>query len=123
MTRLLYVSGDTELAKRTLRLYVEVVGKAHRVGGDSSEADTDRCWVETLVQGARMLCRFAMATPGLEGMKDGREAGELIEKAKTRLDLEDKTLASSVDLAEGIWSTVMALKGEPLGIVCVSCIP
>lgn len=113
MTRMLYVSGDTELAKRTLRLYVEVVGKAYRVGCDSSETDTDRCWVETLVQGSRMLCRFAMTAQGLDGLKDGREAGELIEKAKTQLSLEDKSLVASVDLAEGIWSTVMALKGEP----------
>jgi hypothetical protein len=59
-----------------------------------------------------MLCRFAMSTQGLDGLKDGREAGELIEKAKIRLSLEDKSLVASVNLAEGIWSTVMAVKGE-----------
>jgi hypothetical protein len=110
--RLFYVSGDTELAKRTLRLYVQVVGKAHQADSDSVDADSDRCWVETLVQGARMLCRFALAASGLEGLKDAREAGELIEKARTRLDVADKALSASVDLAEGIWSMTMALRGR-----------
>jgi hypothetical protein len=108
MTRLLYVSGDTELAKRTLRLYVQIVSKAHVAGGD---ADSDQHWVETLTQGARMLCRFAMTSTGLEGIKDAREAGVLIEKAKERLNREDKELTASVDLAEGIWSWTLALKG------------
>jgi len=48
--------------------------------------DTDRHWVETLVQGARMLCR--LTGPG--GVEDGTKAGVLIDKAKTRLDKNDK---------------------------------
>jgi hypothetical protein len=109
MTRLLCVSGDTELAKRTLRLYVQVVSKAHTAGSD---ADSDRHWVETLVQGARMLCRSAAATIGLEGIKDARDAGVLIEKARERLCREDKHLVASVDLAEGIWNWTISLKGS-----------
>jgi hypothetical protein len=88
---------------------VQIVSKAHLAGGD---ADSDRHWVEILVQGARMLCRCAIAVTGLEGGEDAREAGVLIEKAKGRLDRGDKELAPSVDLAEGIWSWALALKGN-----------
>ncbi|EEB98972.1 hypothetical protein MPER_01424, partial [Moniliophthora perniciosa FA553] len=51
MTRLLYVSGDTSLARRTLRLYVQVVGKAFQASGAgaSADADTDEKWAETLL--------------------------------------------------------------------------
>jgi hypothetical protein len=109
MTRLLYVSGDTELAKRTLRLYVQVVSKARVAGG---EADSDRHWVETLVQGARMFCRAAVASTGLGGIKDAREAHDLIAKAQERLDRQDKEQSASVDLAEGICNLTLGLKGE-----------
>jgi hypothetical protein len=119
MTRLFYVSGDVKLAKRTLRLYVQVVSKARQATSSATgmcfeeDADTDKVWVETLVQGARMLCRLASATDdGVQGMKDAREAGELIEKARVRLDTNDKQLVAIVDLAEGIWHSVMAFLGE-----------
>ncbi|KIJ19657.1 hypothetical protein PAXINDRAFT_174968 [Paxillus involutus ATCC 200175] len=107
VTRLLYVSGDIELAKRTLRLYVQVVSNAREVGGDG-DCDTDRHWVETLLEGARMLCRLALSRPGLDGLDEVKEAEELIEKAKTRLDPADKELVARVALAEGIWNTVTA---------------
>jgi hypothetical protein len=78
--------------------------------------DTNRCWVETLVAGARMLCRIASSNQGLEGIEEAREAGTCIEKARTRLrvdanDDEGRRLRASVDLAEGIWASVLALKG------------
>jgi hypothetical protein len=118
MTRLLHASGDTALAKRTLRLYIQVVGKAWQTNNEieGEYTDTNRCWVETLVAGARMLCRSASSNLGLEGIEDVREAGTCIEKARTRLDLhaddgEGRRLRASVDLAEGIWSSVLALKG------------
>ena len=83
------------------------MSKAWEAGGAGVgvDADTNRHWVETLVQGARMLCRMA----GPDGIEDAREAGVLIDKAKTRLDKDDKELVAKVCLAEGIWSTVMAL--------------
>jgi len=71
----IYVSGDVELAKRTLKLYTQVVGKAWQTANAESSqtpedgssqdetpklnVDTDTNWVETLVQGSRMLCRFS----------------------------------------------------------------
>ncbi len=61
-----------------------------------------------------MLCRVALAadsTLGQRGIDEAREAGEILEKAKERLDPSDKTLKAYVELAEGIWSTVMAIKG------------
>ncbi|KDQ52478.1 hypothetical protein JAAARDRAFT_40076 [Jaapia argillacea MUCL 33604] len=127
MTRLLFASGDTDLAKRTLRLYVQVVSKARETGASESEesressgggkgiavdADTDLHWVETLVHGARMLCRLASAKEGRDGLDEVREAGSLIEKARSRLDKDDKVLVASVDLAEGIWHSMIAVKEQ-----------
>jgi hypothetical protein len=107
MTRIFYISGDPQLARRTLRLYVQVVSKAREAGGAGVgvDTDTDRHWVETLIQGARMLCRLA----GPTGVEDAREAGVLIEKARARLDKDNNELVASVHLGEGIWSSVMAL--------------
>ncbi|KAF8229254.1 hypothetical protein L208DRAFT_1439479 [Tricholoma matsutake] len=119
MTRLLHASGDTALAKRTLRLYIQVVGKAWQANSEmeGEMTDTNQSWVETLVAGARMLCRSASSNPGLEGIEDVREAGTCLEKARKRLnadasDDEGRRLRASVDLAEGIWVSVLALKEQ-----------
>ena len=121
MTHLFSVAGDPELAKRTLRLYVQIVSKAKEatVGENDIDlsliCDTDRNWVTTLIHGARMLCRLALQESdygtALEGAK---EAGVLIEKAKTRLDRDDEELVAEVQLAEAIWCGVMAHTGTPL---------
>jgi hypothetical protein len=61
-----------------------------------------------------MLCRVALAadsTLGHRGIDEAREAGAILEKAKERLDSSDKALKASLELAEGIWNTVMAIKG------------
>ena len=61
-----------------------------------------------------MLCRLALAadpTLGRRGIDEAREAGVILEKAKERLDPSDKTLKAHVELAEGIWNMVMAIKG------------
>ncbi|KAJ7086395.1 hypothetical protein B0H15DRAFT_347574 [Mycena belliarum] len=110
MTRLLHVSGDTPLAKRTLKLYVQIVGKAWQASGAaiSEDTDTNRDWVETLVVGSRMLCKFASLTD--EGIEDIREAGRLLDLARTRLDLNNSALGATIDLAEGVWNSAMALK-------------
>ncbi|KAG2119459.1 hypothetical protein DEU56DRAFT_120881 [Suillus clintonianus] len=106
MTRLLFISGDTELAKRTLRLYVQVVSKA-REAGVENDFDTDRHWVETLINGARILCRLAISRT--DGIDDAKEAGDMIEKAMTRLDEDDKEMVARVALAEGVWYTTLAI--------------
>ena len=128
------MSGDSNLAIRTLRLYVQVVGKAWETANaeaaqkqeDTSTSsvesvhrtDTDRNWVQALVQGARMLCRISCSKSGTalgttgNGLDEAKEAGVLIEKAKTRLDENDVELVASVYLAEGIWHSVMAYKGR-----------
>lgn len=128
MSRLFYVAGDPELAKRTLHLYVQIVSKAREASqaetasghedadaafGVGSDTDTDGCWVKTLVQGARMLCRLALAEKeGGTAIEECKEAKTMIEKAKTRLDSSDKELLGSVQLAEGIWNSVMAHIGR-----------
>lgn len=58
MSRLFAAGSDPELAKRTLRLYATVVGKA-REAGEEADSDTDENWVMTLVAGARLLCKLA----------------------------------------------------------------
>ncbi|KAI0665604.1 hypothetical protein C8Q78DRAFT_1178413 [Trametes maxima] len=124
MSRLFYVMGDPELAKRTLRLYIQIVSKAREASmaeaesataetsgafGAGKDIDTDNNWVQTLVQGSRMLSRQALVESdhgkAIEGAK---EAGEVLEKAKTRLNTEDKVLVASVQLAEAIWHIAMA---------------
>ena len=112
MTRLLHVSGDNSLAKRTLRLYVQVSNKARETknadGGLLFEdhVDSDSVFVTTLVQGVRMLCR----APG--DVKDIRQAGKLIEFARRWLNTDDVVLAASLDLAEGIYESVLTQRGE-----------
>ncbi|KAJ7854317.1 hypothetical protein B0H14DRAFT_2756738 [Mycena olivaceomarginata] len=122
LTRLLHVSGDTPLAKRTLKLYVQIVSKAWQADGaggagslaEGDNTDSNRHWVETLVAGARMLCATAanaIAPDDVEGgMADAREAGRLVTLARTRLDADESDLVAAVDLAEGVWNTVMAFK-------------
>lgn len=115
MVRLLYVSGDNDLAKRVLRLYVQVVRKARETGTmneegedthDSSVIESDFLWIQALVQGARMLCRL----PG--GIEEAKEAISLIESAQERMaNLGDEVIAS-VDLAGGICKLVLASRGR-----------
>ncbi|KAF7361444.1 hypothetical protein MSAN_01177500 [Mycena sanguinolenta] len=111
MTRLLHVSGDTPLAKRTLKLYVQLVSKAWESSGGSVSEDTDsnRHFVETLVMGSRMLCK-CVSIVEQDGMEDAREAGKLVVMARTRLDADQSDLVAAVELAEGVWNSVMAFK-------------
>lgn len=83
-----------------------------RAAGVDGDSDTDRHWVETLVEGARMFCRLALTRLGSGDVEEAKEAGEFLEKAKTRLDSADKELVARVALAEGIWNTVTAVIGE-----------
>jgi hypothetical protein len=104
-------SGDVTLAVRALRLYIQTVGKAKLA---RKPTESDATWVATLVWGARMLCRLSLvadSASGHRGIDEAREAGEVLGKAKERLDPSDKTLNARVELAEGIWNTVMAIKG------------
>ncbi|OSC98625.1 hypothetical protein PYCCODRAFT_1396824 [Trametes coccinea BRFM310] len=124
MSRLFYVTGDPELAKRTLRLYIQIVGKAREANlaeeesataeaagafGAGKDVDSDHYWVQTLVQGSRMLSRLALAETDMgKAVDEAKEAGDVLEKAKTRLDRDDKVLLASVQLAEAIWNIAMA---------------
>ncbi|KAL5522105.1 hypothetical protein ACEPAF_1962 [Sanghuangporus sanghuang] len=115
MFRLLHVSGDNELAKRVLRLYVQIVRKARETGTmndqgedthDTSTTELDVRWVQTLTQGARMLCRI----PG--GVKEAREAAELVAYARDRVANLSDELVASVDLADGICIAVLAIREQ-----------
>ncbi|KAF6752725.1 hypothetical protein DFP72DRAFT_1133180 [Ephemerocybe angulata] len=148
MIRLLYLSGDANLAKRSLRLYVQVVSKAwiasKQGAGESvdpeendsatnaehegylEDTDTDVHWVETLVFGARMLCKVASAsssfTAGPHDLEDVKEAKSLMGKAKERMKFVEtsdpetemfcRRLKAEVALAEGIADSILALKGQ-----------
>jgi len=121
MTRLLCLSGDVPLAKRTLRLYIQVVGKSYEANYQDigEDIDTDDNWVETLVFGARMLCRHASAILGVEGLEDVKEAGNVLEKARTRLDKDNVRLRASIEEAEGIVKSLLAIKGSSLFLPAV----
>jgi hypothetical protein len=58
-----------------------------------------------------MLLKIASSQPGLEGIDDVKEAGDVLEKARTRLKLEDKPLLAKVLLSEGIYWSLLAVKG------------
>ncbi|PPR04627.1 hypothetical protein CVT26_015006 [Gymnopilus dilepis] len=135
LSRLLYIGSAPYLAKKTLHVYIQVVGKAweaskHGVGEDK---DDDTRWVETLVFGARMLCAevggpgflpCSSFTPnssmrgallnddGSDGVDEVLEAREILEKARWRLDENDKRLVAEVLLAEGIVWSLLAIKGQ-----------
>lgn len=129
MSRLFYVAGDPELAKRTLRLYAQIVSKAREASvaeaenatadsagafGAGKDIDDDYHWVQTLVQGARMLSRLALAeNDSAKAVEEAKEAGEMIARAKHRLDITDKALVASVQLAEAVWHVAVAYAGEP----------
>jgi hypothetical protein len=121
MTRLLYLYGDTKLAKRTLNLYIQVVGKAFETSGNRSESDsdsgsgsdtdTDSNWVDTLIFGATILCTSSSSSSNLTEMDDLNEAHKIIEKAKTRLNKEDKRLTAKTHLAEGVYWMMLGVRG------------
>ncbi|KIP07862.1 hypothetical protein PHLGIDRAFT_70390 [Phlebiopsis gigantea 11061_1 CR5-6] len=126
MFRLLFASGDPELAKRTLRLYIQVVSKVREAGSSQGgtmvdaegilEWDTDRLWVQTLVLGVKMLCRLAVQEVDHgKAVELAKEAGTVIQKARTRLDEHDKELVASVLLADGIYHSAMvhAVEQDP----------
>ena len=114
-------SGHIALATRAMQFYIQTVGMA-KFARKTTESDT--VWVATLVWGARMLCRLALvadSTSGHRGIDEACEA-EVLEKVNERPDSSDKTLKARVELAEGIWNTVMAIKGTfPLHLTLSHC--
>lgn len=114
MARILHVTGDNYLAVRVVRLYVQVVRKARETGTSNPEGvenqdssmDMDILWVSTLVQAARMLCRI----PG--DVSNVKEAEEYLTLARERLGNLSVELRASVDLADGICKSIMAIRGN-----------
>ncbi|KAF9560412.1 hypothetical protein CPC08DRAFT_665457 [Agrocybe pediades] len=132
LTRLLFLSSSSHLAKRTLHLYIQVVGKAWEASkeGVGEDMDEDSKWVETLVFGARMICASVGTSTGIignasgstgssqyvptgdDGIDDVLEAASILEKARMRLDEKDKRLVAQVLLAEGIVWGLVGVKGH-----------
>jgi len=173
MTRLFQLSDQLNLSKKSLKLYVQIVGKAFEASGNGNgngngigngiggerglieDIDEDKNWVEMLIWGVRMICKDAIDINGslvssysslgngnftkgvgvgastrsgggvggvggggggggggeVEILDDLKYAETLFEKARLRLDWNDKLLVASLLLAEGIWNSVMALRG------------
>jgi len=137
LTRLLFLASVPYLAKKTLHLYIQVVGKAWEASkeGVGEDKDEDSKWVETLVFGARMLCASVGTPTGIvsntsgstgssqyvptddDGIDEILEAASILEKARTRLDEKDKRLVAQVLLAEGIVWGLVGIKGK-LACLC-----
>ena len=115
MSRLMHSSGDHDLAKRTLRLYVQVVTKERETGVETGESDSDDIWVETLVEGARMLCRI----PG--DMTEIMEAEKLVELARKSLLGKSDIISAKVDLAAGICKLMRVIRGWCFSFI--ACLP
>lgn len=139
MTRLFHLSGDTPLAIRTLKLYIQIVGKAYqtrkadgKVGSAAADGEgdeeSDEHWVETCIFGIRMICRHYASFTSLQSaaeevddteMEDMLDyAGTLIGKARARFAVEEgegdgkwRLLNACLYLAEGVWECCMAQRG------------
>jgi hypothetical protein len=143
LVRLIHASGDNEMAKRTFKLYTQLVTKARQasiteidsalhhnkaldeqendeaVAGSAEKeetasiVDSDRNFVGCLIFGARMLCR-------LRGdVEDARWAIECLEIAKdvvTRNSSlgKDKLLRARLSCAHGIAESTLAFRGSYL---------
>ncbi|PVF93840.1 hypothetical protein CPB86DRAFT_835149 [Serendipita vermifera] len=143
LVRLIHASGDNELAKRTFKLYIQLVSKARQAslgdiestlhrksldehendeaatnGADKGETtsiiDTDRNFVDCLIFGARMLCR-------LRGdVEDARWAIECLETAKDAVSRnssleKDTLLRARLSCAQGIAESTLAFReADPL---------
>ena len=101
-------------------MYIQVVGKAYETSGHRSESDsvsgsdtdTDSNWVDTLIFGSTMLCTSSSSfSSNLTKMDDLNDAHKIIEKAKTRLNKEDKRLVAKVYLAEGVYWMMLGVRG------------
>ncbi|KAF8173314.1 hypothetical protein BJ912DRAFT_1024889 [Pholiota molesta] len=126
LTKILYLSATSALspapqnrllAKRTLNLYIQVVGKAWEASkeGVGEDMDTDARWVETLVFGARMLASETARHFREGGIEDVQEAARVLEKARLRLDESDVRLVADVLLAEGVvWGLLGVISQDPL---------
>jgi len=139
LVRLLHVSGENILAKRTLKLYVQLVTKSRQASlsevqstvrrrrtldsldndpavmgditeEDASGADNDRQFVGGLIFGARMLCRL----PG--DVEDAKWARECLETAKKVIADngslgQDTALKARLSCADGIVDLTTAYRG------------
>ena len=102
-------------------MYIQVVGKAYETSGHHSESDsgedsgedtdTDSNWVDTLVFGSTLLYTSSSSSSNLSEMDDLNEAHKIIEKAKTRLNKEDKRLVAKIYLAEGVYWMMLGVRG------------
>lgn len=68
-----------------------------------------------------MLSRLALTEEGSKGVEYAREAGLMIAAAQKRLIKDDSELSARVDLAEGIWNNVIAIKGRDILSQRLSC--
>ena len=122
MTRLLYVSGDINLAKRTLKLYVQIVEKAWQAASASADAggggefstDSGQNYIATLIFGSYMLLKNASSHMDTTGIADVREAGRLLHKAVERLNALSNVneVKACLDLALGVYEVALALKEQ-----------
>lgn len=139
--RLLHASGENDLAKRTLKVYAQLVTKSRQASmgevestirrrrtldgldndpavmddvepeAEHGSADSDRQFVDCLIFGARMLCRL----PG--DVEDAHWAEECLKTATDYVSKNyrlnaDHVLKARVSCADGIVQSIIALRGS-----------
>jgi hypothetical protein len=123
LTRLLVASGNYDDARRTFRIYVQLVSKSRETHAGSpnvssegpvvdspADIDDDRTFVETLVLGARMLCKFGAKDDDVsEAHRVAQLAEEIVGGANF---VKDDVLSAKVQRALGIVSAALAIKGQ-----------
>jgi hypothetical protein len=140
LTRLLHASGENMLAKRTFKLYVQLVTKSRQasmseiestmrrrrtldsldndpaVMGDVADeetvsgADNDRQFVGGLIFGARMLCRLPGDVEDIKRAKECLNIAKGVFENNGRLG-RDRVLKSRLSCADGIIKSTLAYRG------------
>lgn len=143
--RLLHASGENMLAKRTLKLYVQLVTKSRQASMSEIEstirrrrtldeldndpavmgegepveeisgADHDRQFVGGLIFGARMLCRLPGDVDDIKWAKECLDIAKSTVASNTRLG-RDLALKARLSCADGIVESTLAYRGNVISL-------
>jgi hypothetical protein len=150
LTRLQHASGENMLAKRTFKLYVQLLTKSRQasmgetestmrlrgtfenldndppVMGDVTEgetvsvADNDSQFIGGLIFGARMFCRLPGDVDDVKWAKECLDIAKGVVANNGRLG-RDMTLKARLSCADGIADLTLAYRGTTSHLVLFKC--